>query len=239
MENNIFDINGTPCRILYEDKSVIAFVKPSGILSQKAETDEPSVIEYLNEYARGKWNAYPVHRLDRNTAGVMICAKNSASCAALSELISSGAVKKEYIAAVHGRIEGSGTLEHELYFDRRKNKAFPVKKGNRKGVRHAKLDYEALRHFSQPERTVLHITLHTGRTHQIRCQTAAIGHPVLADGKYGGRGSKNTCALWSYRIAAEPAALSKTSLKNSAFAKALSENPNLLEASPTGYPFTE
>lgn len=237
MEYSTFDINNTPCSILYEDRQVIAFVKPAGVLSQKAESDEPSVIEYLNDYACGKWSAYPVHRLDRTTGGVMICAKNSASAAALSALVSGNGMKKEYLAAVHGTLEGEGTLEHELYFDRRKNKSFPVKKGDRKGVKHAKLDFEAIAHFSDPERTVLHITLHTGRTHQIRCQTAAMGHPILGDGKYGGRGDKSVCALWSYRIILDADALSRTSLGKSALAKKLREDAHILTSCPKGFPF--
>lgn len=236
---NIFDINGTPVPILYEDRDVIAFVKPAGILSQGAESDEASVLEYLNAYADGKWEAYPVHRLDRTTGGVMLCAKNKRSAAALSSLASGSGMKKEYLAAVHGTLETSGTLEHDLYFDRRKNKSFPVKKSDRKGVKHAVLDYEAMRHFTDPERTVLHVTLHTGRTHQIRCQMAAVGHPLLGDGKYGGRGSKNICSLWSYRITFDAAALDDTALKNSAFARAVAKDPELLVSVPEGIPWTK
>jgi len=234
---NTFNINNTPCEILYEDNNVIVFVKPAGILSQKSESGEPSVIEYLNDYADGKWSTYPVHRLDRTTGGVMICAKSSASAAALSALVSGNAMKKEYIAAVHGTLEGSGTLEHELYFDRRINKSFPVKKGDRKGVKHAKLDFDAISHLADPDRTVLHITLHTGRTHQIRCQFAAVGHPILGDSKYGGRTERGVCALWSYRITFDHGALLGTSLKKSPFVKALRENNDLLCSPPKGYPF--
>lgn len=236
---NTFDINGIPAKILYEDSKVIAFVKPFGILSQKAESDEASVLEYLNEYARGKWSAYPVHRLDRTTGGVMICAKDQRSAAALSALASGDGMKKEYLAACHGSLEGDGTLEHELYFDRRKNKSFPVKKGDRKGVKHAKLEYKPLSHHYDPERTVVHIRLHTGRTHQIRCQLAAIGHPLLGDGKYGGRGAKSICSLWSCRITLDPDALSRGQLGKSDFAKALASSPDLLTSLPEGFPWDE
>jgi RluA family pseudouridine synthase len=236
---NTFNINNSPAEILYEDADVIAFVKPAGVLSQKAENGESSVLEYLNAYACGKWEAYPVHRLDRNTGGVMICAKNKKSAAALSALAATEGMKKEYLAAVCGHLEGNGTLEHDLFFDRRLNKSFPVKASARKGVKHAVLDYESLRHLDDPERTVVAVKLRTGRTHQIRCQLAAVGYPLLGDSKYGGTGPKGVCALWSHRITFNDTELAKTALKNSPFRKALKENSGILCRDLTSFPFGE
>lgn len=225
--------------VLYEDRDVICFEKPPHVLSQKSESGEDSIIEYLNAYANGAWEAYPVHRLDRGTGGVMIAAKKKESASALSVLASGDGMKKEYLACVHGRLEGSGTLEHYLYFDRRKNKSFPVKDSSRKGVKRALLDYEALSHAScaAGEVTLVRIRLHTGRTHQIRVQMAAVGHSLLGDGKYGGRDNKCACALWSHRITLDADAMRGTSLKKSAFAKALAETLDLLTSTPAGYPW--
>jgi len=234
---NTFQINGTDVPILYEDREVIAFVKPAGILSQKAENGEASILEYLNTYACGKWEAYPVHRLDRTTGGVMICAKNKKAAAALSALASGEGMKKEYLAAVCGHLDGEGTLEHDLFFDRRLNKSFPVKASSRKGVKHAILDYKALR--STDTFTIVSVKLRTGRTHQIRCQLAAAGHPLLGDSKYGGTGAKGVTSLWSHRITFDDAELEKTALKSSRFRKALQENSGLLQRDPDSFPFAE
>lgn len=236
---NTFDINGVQTEIIYEDRDVIAFVKPAGVLSQSSASCEASVLEYLDAYGNGAFTAHPIHRLDRNTAGVMICAKNKKAAAALSALIADGSMHKEYLAAVHGILEGTGTLEHDLYFDRRLDKSFPVKSSGRKGVKHAVLDYEAQHSFSEPERTVVRIVLHTGRTHQIRCQMAAEGHPLLGDGKYGGRGAKSVTSLYSCRITLDDEAISKTDLKVSPFRRALKEHPDLLSSTPEGFPWTE
>lgn len=236
---NTFDINGVPATILYEDRDVIAFLKPPGVLSQSSASGEASVLEYLDAYGNGAFTAHPVHRLDRNTAGVMLCAKNKNAAAALSALIAQGAVHKEYLAAVHGILEGKGTLEHELYFDRRLDKSFPVRSSGRKGVKHAVLEYESLRAFREPERTVVRIVLRTGRTHQIRCQMAAEGHPLLGDGKYGGRGAKNATVLYSCRITVDDEAIAGTTLKASPFRRALKDRPDLLSSFPEGFPWTE
>ena len=103
---NTFDINGVQTEIIYEDRDVIAFVKPAGVLSQSSASCEASVLEYLDAYGNGAFTAHPIHRLDRNTAGVMICAKNKTAAAALSALIADGSMHKEYLAAV---LEEDGT----------------------------------------------------------------------------------------------------------------------------------
>ena len=225
--------------ILYEDGDVIAFVKPPQMLSQRAESGEASVLEHLAAYADSAWTPYPVHRLDRGTGGTMLAAKNKAAAAALSALAAGTGMQKTYLACVHGTLTGSGTLEHHLYFDRRKNKSFPVKDSTRRGVKRALLTYEVLANGNcqAGDISLVRIQLHTGRTHQIRVQMAAIGHPLLGDGKYGGRDNRCKCALWSHRISFDAAALAETSLKNSDFAKAVAANSALLVSAPSGYPW--
>lgn len=233
------NVNGVDFGILYEDADAVAISKPPHVLSQKSEGGEDSVLEYLNAYAGGQWEAYPVHRLDRGTGGVMIVAKNKSSAAALSALASGDGMKKEYLACVHGKLEGSGTLEHYLYFDRKRNKSFPVKDSSRRGVKRAILDYEALSHAEceAGEITLVKIRLHTGRTHQIRVQMATVGHPLLGDGKYGGRDNKCKCALWSRKITFDASAVNGTSLKKRDFAKAVRETPDAFTSTPDGYPW--
>ena len=233
------NVKDTTADILYEDGDVICFVKPPHILSQKAEGGEDSILEYLNRYADGAWAAHPIHRLDRGTGGVMIVAKNSKAAAALSALASGDGMKKEYLACVHGALEGSGTLENYLYFDRKRNKSFPVKDSSRRGVKRAVLDYEALAKgkCDAGDVTLVRIRLHTGRTHQIRVQMAAAGHPLLGDGKYGGRDNKCKCALWSHRITFDFSGSDAASMKKSAFARALKDSPDMLKSMPAGYPW--
>lgn len=228
-------------QILYEDCDVIGFVKPAGLLSQKAEnSDEASVIEYIDKYLADTGSkAYPVHRLDRTTGGVMIAAKNGKSAAALSALAAGDGMKKEYLAAVHGCAEG-GILEDMLYFDRKRNKSFVVKPNkNRKGVKRAQLEYETVSHAHSAagEVTLVKVRLMTGRTHQIRVQMSNAGHPLLGDGKYGGRDNKCDAALWSHKITFDTDVLTSGYFKGKAFAKALAAEPNMLSAEPSGYPW--
>ena len=230
--------NNQTLPLLYEDSDVIAVAKPPQMLSQGAESGEASILDYLNAYAAGSWTAYPVHRLDRGTGGAMVFAKNKQAAAALAALAAGNGMQKTYLACVHGTLTGSATLEHDLYFDRKRNKSFPVKNSTRRGVKHASLSYEVLANGSCPagEISLVKVRLHTGRTHQIRVQMAAIGHPLLGDGKYGGKAGKCSCALWSHSIVFDAEAIAATQLKNSAFAQA-AQNIALLTSLPEGYPW--
>jgi 23S rRNA pseudouridine1911/1915/1917 synthase len=225
--------------VLYEDRNVISFVKPFGILSQKAENSEENSILELLEASQKNIKLFPVHRLDRTTGGVMIAAKTKEAAAILSTLITDGGMKKEYLAAVHGSSDG-GILEDNLFFDKRKNKSFVVKKDTeRKGVKKAVLEYETLK--TVPHLTgdvsLVKIKLMTGRTHQIRVQMSNAGHPLLGDGKYGGRDNKCECALWSFRIGFDTDKLKKTRLGKSDFARMAESSPDTFTFLPEGYPW--
>ena len=130
---------------------------------------------------------YPVHRLDQAVGGVMVYARTKQAAAALSRAIQEGRMEKEDLAVLTKPMaEASGTLRDLLYHDRVKNKTYVVKR-KRNGVKEAVLDYETL--ASGAEGTLIHVHLHTGRTHQIRVQFASRGCPLAGDGKYGGKGS--------------------------------------------------
>ncbi len=223
--------------VLYEDGDVISIVKPAGLLSQAAEgTDEKSVIEILADIGV---KAHAVHRLDRTTGGVMIYAKNPRSAAALSAAIANGQMNKEYLAAVHGRSD-KGRLEDMLYFDRKRNKSFIVKgSSGRRGVKKAQLEYETVdtAPHASGEVSLVRVRLMTGRTHQIRVQMAGAGHPLLGDGKYGGRDNKCNCALWSHLITFEDGAFKGGYLDGKAFAGLVKGSPSHLCAHPAGYPW--
>ena len=103
---------------------------------------------------------------------------------------------KEYRAMVHGVPPQSGTLQDFLFKDSRKNKVFVVKK-ERKGVKKASLEYTRL---TDANPSLLHIRLHTGRSHQIRVQFASRGFPLVGDHKYGARDDHDAPLLFSCRI---------------------------------------
>ena len=139
---------------------------------------------------------FVVHRLDRDVSGVMVFAKEEKTAAALSALIARREFTKEYLAIVSGETDAAGEMRDLLYHDKGRNKTFVVKRP-RRGVREASLDYRTL--AVHEENSLVHVRLHTGRTHQIRVQFASRKHPLLGDGKYGG--GKGKIALFSHRIA--------------------------------------
>ncbi|MBO5859330.1 MAG: RluA family pseudouridine synthase [Clostridia bacterium] len=182
--------------ILYEDSSLIVCVKPAGLQSQGGKNDLVAVLDEYFASNGSQAKAYPVHRLDKETSGVMVFAKNSSSAAKLSSQITSNEMKKHYYAVVSGKPkEESGILKDLLFHDRQKNKTYTVKK-NRKGVKEASLEYKTIgfaNGFS-----MLDILLHTGRTHQIRVQFGSRKMPLYGDGKYGGGSGK--LALFAYKL---------------------------------------
>lgn len=174
--------------ILYNDPEIVVCIKPVGVDSQ---TGVPNQIQQdLN------CNAYPVHRLDQNVGGVMVYAKTQNAAAKLSKAIQDGKMVKEYLALVHGTPPERDTWQDLLFKDSRKNKVFVVKK-ERKGVRKASLEFQLI---SAGETSLVHIRLHTGRSHQIRVQFASRGYPLVGDHKYGSRDTRNAPMLFSYRI---------------------------------------
>ena len=186
--------------ILYEDSSVIVVIKPQGILSQSDKTGGESMITRLCEHTGGE--IYPVHRLDKETGGVMVYAKTQKAAAALSRDISEHRFYKEYLALVHGIPEKqSDTLCDLLFHDRAKNKSY-VAKRERAGVKKAELYYELLETVEKDgeKYSLLRVELHTGRTHQIRVQLASRKMPLSGDRKYGARDGRNELALWARRL---------------------------------------
>ena len=185
-------------KILHEDKSIVVCVKPAGINSQSADGGK-DMISLLNAHFEQNGEnskAYPVHRLDRETAGVMVYAKNSKSAAAISKQIEQNTIRKHYYAVVQGvPAEKSGVLKDLLFRDKQKNKTYVVKR-ERKGVRDASLEYKVI--GEAENKTLLDILLHTGRTHQIRVQFASRKMPLYGDGKYGGGSGK--LALFAHTL---------------------------------------
>lgn len=174
--------------ILYTDSDLAVITKDVGM---DAEHAVPAAIA---EVLGGE--VFPIHRLDLNVGGVMVFARNKAAAAGLSKLIQAGCLVKEYRALVHGVPPEGGVLEDFLFKDSRRNKVFVVKK-ERKGVKKASLEFTRL---TSSDPSLIHIRLHTGRSHQIRVQFASRGFPLVGDHKYGSRDEAKAPALFSCRI---------------------------------------
>ena len=170
--------------VLYTDRDLYVIVKPVGMDS---EHEVPAALE---------GQVFPIHRLDLNVGGVMVYARTKQAAAALSKAVQEGAMVKEYVALVHGTPPESGDWEDFLFKDSRKNKVFAVKK-ERKGVKYARLEFQRL---TDADPSLVHIRLHTGRSHQIRVQFSSRGFPLVGDHKYGARDGEAAPRLFSRRI---------------------------------------
>lgn len=177
--------------ILHLDPHIVVCLKPSGVLSQ--DDGGQSLPQLLKEQLQLK-EIYPVHRLDKAVGGVMVYALDQRSAACLSSAVQDRSMSKTYLAVVQGiPSESEGMMEDLLFHDKVKNKTYVVKRP-RKGVKDAKLSYRVL--ATVQAKTLVHIKLHTGRTHQIRVQFASRKLPLVGDGRYGGQKDAEL-ALWS------------------------------------------
>lgn len=178
--------------ILYQDDHISVAVKPSGMLSEGESGDSfPALLRRELNKARASQGKPPVralhtvHRLDRETEGIMVYALTPKAAAELSSQIQNGVWSKIYTALLCGTPEKDcDRLCDLLYYDRARSKSFVVKK-ERKGVKQAVLDYSVLSKSDDGRRTAVRVTLGTGRTHQIRVQFASRGLPICGDRRYG------------------------------------------------------
>lgn len=178
-------------RILYEDRDLVLCEKPVGVDSEEA------MLRLLREAAASP-EFYCVHRLDRETGGLMVYARTKRAAAGLSACIAAGELEKEYLAVVPGQPEESGVLRDLLFRDAAKNKSYVVDR-MRRGVREAELRYRRL--DCREGWSLLRISLKTGRSHQIRVQFASRGMPLAGDRKYGSACRDCSLALWSMSLA--------------------------------------
>jgi len=184
-------------KVIYQDKYLLVAEKPSGISvfpegEEKGKTFIDDLVESFPELKEvGEWPRYGiVHRLDKETSGVILIAKNSRTLAFLQEQFQNGEVTKEYIALCTGNLsEKKETIETFMARspkDRRRQKAYPLYNLKIKGrARKAVTDYEALQKIGNY--TLIKAIPRTGRKHQIRCHMAYLHHPIAGDGLYGFR----------------------------------------------------
>ena len=172
--------------ILHAERSFLVCRNPVGV---ECEHELPAL---LAEEVKCKVDSlYCVHRLDRAVGGVMVWARTPKAAAELSRQVQEKALKKAYFAVCSGiPTPDTGEMRDLLFKDSVKQKSFAVS-SFRRGVKEALLDYRVLQTaaLNGSPAALVRVTLHTGRFHQIRCQFATRGHPLLGDALYGGDAS--------------------------------------------------
>lgn len=191
--------------LIYEDNHILVVEKPPNILTQGDSTGDEDMLTILREDLKLRCNKPGnvflglVHRLDRPVGGAIVFAKTSKSASRLSEQIRLGEFGKFYLAVIHGIPEQTaGTLVNSLIKDEATNTVRIT--SNENGGKRASLYYEV--RDTKDSLSLVHIKLHTGRSHQIRVQFAALGHPLYGDQKYGAALNKPgmQLALWSVEV---------------------------------------
>lgn len=171
-------------RILYKDAHILAIQKPAGLLAQPDRTGDADVLTRAKRTLRGSEEDDPfvglVHRLDRPTSGIMVLARTSAAARSLSKQFRERTVEKRYVALVEGALRGVG---HWTDYVAKLNQQPQLVSPDHPDGKRAELDWQAVK--SSGTQTLLHVTLRTGRPHQIRLQAADRGHPVVGDTRYG------------------------------------------------------
>jgi len=176
-----------PFRIAYEDDHLIVVDKPAGVVVHPARGHHTGTLsQALAGRAAGgdePWRAGIVHRLDRDTSGLLVVAKRDDVHRALKALLAARQLRREYLALVAGTPSArAGTIEAPIGRDRRDRTLMSI---DSDGPREARTHFEIVEVL--PSATLLRVTLDTGRTHQIRVHLRAIGHPVCGDRHYGVR----------------------------------------------------
>ncbi len=175
--------------VLYEDDNIIAINKPAGLVTIGQEDDEDSLLMHTKQYLieSGKLHQArdlaPCHRLDTGTSGVVLMAKNANTEEFIVDLMHKKLLKKTYIGAVFGHPSPQSATVDAWLLKNQSTSTVKVIKNKAKGAKSIRTGYDTL--AISGRLALLEITLHTGRTHQIRAHMAEMGTPILGDSKYG------------------------------------------------------
>ncbi len=167
----------TSLRIVHEDERVIAVDKPVGrlVIPARGKAEGSPLVDEVSKHLGGK--AYVLHRIDRETSGLVLFAKDSSSHTALSKLFEARKIRKYYLALVQGRIDSDGRVQEPL-------REFGSGRVGIDSKGKASLTKYSVRE-SFKDASLLEVRPKTGRRHQIRVHLYSIGHPVLGDPLYG------------------------------------------------------
>lgn len=212
--------------IVYEDENLLICDKSAGVLVHSGDGDgkvsgdgksseRGTLIYHIQAYLYQKGEYNPemensfapalCNRIDRNTGGMVISAKNADALRDMNERIKNNQISKFYLCAVHGKTpKKSDTLSDFLIKDSKTNMV-KVLKNQSKGAKEIITKYNLVSYNSQIDLSLVEIELITGRTHQIRAHMSSIGNPLLGDGKYGkedrlGQRAYKHQALYSYKL---------------------------------------
>lgn len=189
----------------FEDKAILLLNKPAGLVVNKAKTVKQKTLQdWVQAYLKLKGNgigarAGIVHRLDKETSGLILVAKTEKAFVSLQKQFKERKVKKKYLALVHGHLETKkGVIRASISRSPFNRKKFGVFLGGREG----ETGYRLLKDYEQKKLgsfSLLELTPKTGRTHQIRVHLKYIGHSVVGDLQYAGRKTARQDRLWCSR----------------------------------------
>jgi 23S rRNA pseudouridine955/2504/2580 synthase len=194
-----------PLHIIYEDDDLLVLDKPRGVLTHGENSLESDVTAYLvgKIPASLSFRPGPLHRLDRNTSGLLVFGKSLAGARFFTQATQNGQVTKRYLALVEGVLEKEEVWEDYLVREKEKKvtRAADGRESARKPARKAVTRVRPLE--TRNGDTLIEAEISSGKTHQIRAQCGIHGHPLCGDKKYGGGFQPNGYFLRAYRIVIE------------------------------------